>query len=49
MPDNTEQMIKPKMHHVNLKTNRLNEMIGWYASVIGTRVFPISWWSVHFK
>ena len=38
MPDNTEQTIKPTMHHVNLKTNRLNEMIDWYASVIGTKV-----------
>jgi len=38
MPDNNEQMIKPTMHHVNLKTNRLNEMIDWYASVIGTKV-----------
>ena len=38
MPDKTEQMIKPMMHHVNLKTNRLNEMIDWYALVIGTKV-----------
>ncbi len=38
MPDHTEQMIRPTMHHVNLKTNRLNEMIDWYASVIGTKV-----------
>jgi catechol 2,3-dioxygenase-like lactoylglutathione lyase family enzyme len=38
MPDDNERMIKPTMHHVNLKTNRLNEMIDWYASVIGTKV-----------
>ena len=38
MPDNNEKIIKPTMHHVNLKTNRLNEMIEWYASVVGTKV-----------
>lgn len=26
------------MHHVNLKTNRLKEMIEWYALVVGTKV-----------
>ena len=28
MPDNG-QTIKPKFHHVNLKTTRLDEMIDW--------------------
>ena len=47
MSDDNEQMIKPTMHHVNLKTNRLDEMIDWYASVLGTRVnfqFPGGAW-----
>jgi catechol 2,3-dioxygenase len=38
MPDNNEQTIKPTMHHVNLKTSRLNEMIEWYALVVGAKV-----------
>ncbi len=28
----------PVLHHVNLKTTRLQEMIDWYGLVIGTRV-----------
>jgi catechol 2,3-dioxygenase len=28
----------PVLHHVNLKTTRLQEMIDWYGVVIGTRV-----------
>jgi catechol 2,3-dioxygenase len=35
-PDET-QVIRPAMHHVNLKTTRLREMIDWYGTVIGTR------------
>jgi catechol 2,3-dioxygenase len=35
-PDET-QVIRPAMHHVNLKTTRLQEMIDWYATVIGSR------------
>jgi catechol-2,3-dioxygenase len=31
-------MIKPKLHHVTLKTTRLNEMIAWYALVTGAKV-----------
>jgi catechol 2,3-dioxygenase len=27
----------PEFHHVNLKTNRLQEMIDWYAKVIGSK------------
>jgi 2-polyprenyl-6-methoxyphenol hydroxylase-like FAD-dependent oxidoreductase/catechol 2,3-dioxygenase-like lactoylglutathione lyase family enzyme len=30
--------IKPKLHHVNLKTTRLQEMIDWYGAVLGTEV-----------
>lgn len=29
---------RPKLHHVNLKTTRLQEMIDWYGKVIGTEV-----------
>lgn len=35
-PDET-QVIRPTMHHVNLKTTRLQEMIDWYGKVIGGR------------
>jgi catechol 2,3-dioxygenase len=28
----------PKFHHANLKTTRLQEMIDWYATVVGTEV-----------
>ena len=29
---------RPTFHHVNLKTTRLQEMIDWYATVVGTEV-----------
>jgi catechol 2,3-dioxygenase len=29
-------MANPTLHHVNLKTPRLDEMIDWYAEVVGT-------------
>ena len=29
---------RPKFHHVNLKTTRLQEMIDWYGEVVGTEV-----------
>lgn len=32
------QVIHPKFHHVNLKTTRLQEMIDWYAAVVGAEV-----------
>jgi catechol-2,3-dioxygenase len=35
-PDET-RVIRPAMHHVNLKTTRLRAMIDWYGKVIGTR------------
>jgi catechol 2,3-dioxygenase len=31
-------MVKPKLHHVTLKTSRLDEMIAWYGLVIGAQV-----------
>jgi catechol-2,3-dioxygenase len=31
-------MIRPKLHHVTLKTTRLDEMIEWYSLVTGARV-----------
>jgi catechol 2,3-dioxygenase len=30
--------IRPKFHHVNLKTTRLQEMIDWYSTVVGADV-----------
>ena len=30
--------LKPKYHHFNLKTTRLQEMIDWYATVVGSEV-----------
>ena len=33
-------LARPVLHHVNLKTTRLQEMIDWYATVVGlTTVF----------
>jgi catechol 2,3-dioxygenase len=37
MPEPTDT-IRPRFHHVNLKTTRLQEMIDWYGSVVGTQV-----------
>jgi catechol-2,3-dioxygenase len=31
-------MIRPKLHHVTIKTTRLDAMIAWYALVVGARV-----------
>jgi catechol-2,3-dioxygenase len=30
--------IRPTLHHVTLKTSRLDEMVAWYTAVIGARV-----------
>jgi catechol-2,3-dioxygenase len=30
-------VIAPVMHHVNLKTNRVQELIDWYGTVVGMR------------
>ncbi len=29
--------IKPTLHHVTMKTSRLDDMIAWYAFVLGAR------------
>jgi catechol-2,3-dioxygenase len=34
----SETLIRPAFHHVNLKTTRLQELIDWYATVVGTEV-----------
>jgi len=42
-----DRVIHPKFHHVNLKTTRLQEMIGWYAVVVGSEVlfeYPFGAW-----
>jgi catechol 2,3-dioxygenase len=31
------EIAQPVLHHVNLKTRRLQEMIDWYGTVVGTR------------
>ena len=38
MPEQNETVIRPKLHHVSLKTTRLQEMVDWYALVIGAEV-----------
>jgi catechol 2,3-dioxygenase len=30
--------IRPTLHHLNLKTTRLQELIDWYSTVVGTEV-----------
>lgn len=40
-------IIRPALHHLNLKTNRLQEVIDWYATVVGMRLvfrFPGGAW-----
>src|SRR5882762_7054726 len=40
-------VIKPTLHHVNLKTTRLQEMIDWYGRVAGFEVThraPVGAW-----
>lgn len=38
MSDESKRPIRPTLHHVNIKTIRLQEMVDWYALVIGTTV-----------
>ncbi len=38
MSTDNASVIKPSLHHVNIKTNRLQEMIEWYATVVGAKV-----------
>jgi catechol 2,3-dioxygenase len=35
---NGQTVIRPKFHHVNLKTTRLQEMIDWYSALVGAEV-----------
>ena len=40
-------VIHPKLHHVNFKTTRLDEMIDWYGVLLGTEVlfrYPLGAW-----
>jgi catechol 2,3-dioxygenase len=40
-------VIQPKLHHVNFKTTRLQEMIDWYGVLLGTEVlfrYPFGAW-----
>ena len=38
MSEQSETIIRPKFHHVNLKTTQLQEMIDWYGEVVGIEV-----------
>ena len=38
MSAQNETIIRPRFHHVNLKTTRLQEMIDWYGEVVGIEV-----------
>ena len=31
-------VIQPSLHHVTIKTSRLDEMVAWYSTVVGARV-----------
>lgn len=47
MSEQSETRIRPRLHHVNLKTTRLQEMIEWYGEVVGVEVthqFPGGAW-----
>jgi catechol 2,3-dioxygenase len=40
-------VIRPKLHHINFKTTRLQEMIDWYGVLLGTEVlfrYPFGAW-----
>jgi hypothetical protein len=37
MPE-ARRVIRPKFHHVNLRTTRLQEMTDWYAALVGADV-----------
>ena len=38
MSEQNETIIRPKFHHVNLKTTQPQEMIDWYGEVVGIEV-----------
>lgn len=45
--DDANRFPRPRLHHVNLKTNRLGELIDWYGTVLGMEVvhrFPGGAW-----
>lgn len=47
MQEPNEASARPTLHHVNLKTTRLQEMIDWYGKVLGMEVtfqFPGGAW-----
>ncbi len=47
MTEGTEAFDRPTLHHVTMKTTRLQEMIDWYGTVIGAEVsyqFPGGAW-----
>ena len=33
----TTKVAQPTLHHINLKTTRLQEMIDWYGTVVGSK------------
>lgn len=47
MSEQESTMARPKLHHGNLKTTRLYEMVDWYGKVLGAEVvhqFPGGAW-----
>ena len=34
----SRDVISPSLHHINIKTTRLQEMIDWYVAVVGAKV-----------
>jgi catechol 2,3-dioxygenase len=38
MSATTKNEVRPSLHHVTMKTSHLDEMIKWYALVVGTQV-----------
>ena len=47
MYDHKETIVHPELHHINLKTTRLQKMVDWYGKVVGTEVvfqFPGGAW-----
>jgi catechol 2,3-dioxygenase len=47
MSDRKKTVSRPKLHHINLKTTRLQEMVDWYQKVVGADVvfqFPGGAW-----
>jgi catechol 2,3-dioxygenase len=47
MSDRKETVSLPKLHHINLKTTRLQAMVDWYQKVVGAEVvfqFPGGAW-----